>query len=72
MKTYTVIEKTDNNAVRGTYPTLMEAEVRRNCLAIDKFEYYKLAHTQKLNETLAEFVSKHFEIKEHDIETKVS
>lgn len=67
MKTYTVIEKTDNNAVRGTYPTLMEAEVRRNCLAIDKFGYYELTQIRNPNESIVEFANKHFEIKESDV-----
>ena len=70
MKIYIVIEtyRTEKNAILGVYANLKDAEIRRNCLAIDKYGYYELTQVRNPNESFADFALRHFEIKEYNVQ----
>lgn len=68
MNVYIVTEKTERNTILGVYTNLKDAEIRRNCLAIDKFGYYELTQVRNPNESFADFALKHFEIKEYNVQ----
>ena len=68
MNIYIVTEKTEKNAILGVYTNLKDAEIRRNCLAIDKYGYYELTQVRNPNESFADFALKHFEIKEYNVQ----
>ena len=70
MKIYIVIEtyRTEKNDILGVYANLKDAEIRRNCVAIDKFGYYNITQALNPNESFADFALKHFEIKEYDVQ----
>lgn len=68
MNVYIVTEKTEKNTILGVYTNLKDAEIRRNCLAIDKYGYYELTQVRNPNESFADFALKHFEIKEYNVQ----
>jgi hypothetical protein len=68
MNIYIVTEKTEKNNILGVYTNLKDAEIRRNCLAIDKYGYYELTQARNPNESFADFALRHFEIKEYNVQ----